>query len=208
MKRYRKTARKGKKVFLKNTILLQQLYSSLMFTFFIYPAEFAIETSKDGIISQHYIAVIMAGMDLIAFFGGLSYVHKKTFRKRDKIRCTPYVSGRIYSTYPAEGMARSDNRIVSDRVCQRPWNTIHHIHCFTQSRKIRRYYGNATGLNGYVPCSIPYTDNPLGNNRSCRHYFSGSRSIYHSLRIGSDTNIMVIPHKGNEKPRHSVIREN
>lgn len=49
----------------------------LMFTFFIYPAEFAIETSKDGIISQHYIAVIMAGMDLIAFFGGLSYVHIK-----------------------------------------------------------------------------------------------------------------------------------
>lgn len=45
----------------------------LMFTFFIYPAEFAIETSAEGIIPQHFIAVIMAGMDFIAFLGGLSF---------------------------------------------------------------------------------------------------------------------------------------
>jgi len=49
----------------------------LMFTFFIFPSEFAIVTAKEGIISQHYITIIMAGMDLVAFFGGLSYVHIK-----------------------------------------------------------------------------------------------------------------------------------
>lgn len=49
----------------------------LMFTFFIYPAEFAIETSKEGIIPQQFIAAIMAGMDFIAFLGGLSFVHIK-----------------------------------------------------------------------------------------------------------------------------------
>lgn len=44
----------------------------LMFTFFVYPSVFAIETAKEGIIPQHYIAIIMAGMDFVAFFGGLS----------------------------------------------------------------------------------------------------------------------------------------
>lgn len=49
----------------------------LMFTFFVYPSVFAIETAKEGIIPQHYIAIIMAGMDLVAFVGGLSFVHIK-----------------------------------------------------------------------------------------------------------------------------------
>ena len=51
----------------------------LMFTFFVYPAEFAIETSKEGLIPQQFIAVIMAGMDLIAFIGGLPFVHIKKY---------------------------------------------------------------------------------------------------------------------------------
>lgn len=49
----------------------------LMFTFFVYPSSFAIQTAKEGIVPMHYVAVIMAGMDLIAFFGGLSFVHIK-----------------------------------------------------------------------------------------------------------------------------------
>lgn len=49
----------------------------LMFTFFVYPSSFAMETAKEGIIPQHYIAIIMAGMDMIAFFGGLSFVYVK-----------------------------------------------------------------------------------------------------------------------------------
>lgn len=58
----------------------------LMFTFFVYPSSFAMETAKEGIISQHYIAIIMAGMDLIAFFGGLLFVFiKKTFDKKTKL---------------------------------------------------------------------------------------------------------------------------
>lgn len=58
----------------------------LMFTFFIYPAEFAIETSKEGVIPQNFIAAIMAGMDFIAFLGGLSFVHiKKHFGSATKL---------------------------------------------------------------------------------------------------------------------------
>lgn len=52
----------------------------LMFTFFVYPSTFAIETAKEGVIPMQYVAVIMAGMDLIAFFGGLAFAHiKKQF---------------------------------------------------------------------------------------------------------------------------------
>ena len=49
----------------------------LMSTFFIYPANFAMETVSEGIIPQNYIAVIMAGMDFVAFCGGLLFVRAK-----------------------------------------------------------------------------------------------------------------------------------
>ena len=49
----------------------------LMTTFFVYPANFAMETVADGVIPPQYIAVIMAGMDFVAFFGGLLFVHMK-----------------------------------------------------------------------------------------------------------------------------------
>lgn len=49
----------------------------LMFTFFIYPSAFAIETAKAGVIPQKYVSVIMAGMDLVAFLGGLAFVSVK-----------------------------------------------------------------------------------------------------------------------------------
>ena len=46
----------------------------LMSTFFLYPANFALETVSEGVIPQRGIAVIMAGMDLVAFCGGLLFV--------------------------------------------------------------------------------------------------------------------------------------
>lgn len=49
----------------------------LMLTFFVYPTAFAIETAKAGVIPQRYIAVIMAGLDFVAFLGGLAFVHVK-----------------------------------------------------------------------------------------------------------------------------------
>lgn len=54
----------------------------LMVTFFIFPCEFALETVKEGIIPQQFISVIMAGMDLVAFLGGLSFVAVKKIAGR------------------------------------------------------------------------------------------------------------------------------
>ena len=49
----------------------------LMMVFFLYPANFAIETLKEGVIPQQLIAVIMAFMDFTAFIGGLFFVKVK-----------------------------------------------------------------------------------------------------------------------------------
>ncbi len=49
----------------------------LMFTFFVYPSNFAIEAAGEGIISAEAITAIMAGADLVAFAGGLLFVHVK-----------------------------------------------------------------------------------------------------------------------------------
>ena len=46
----------------------------LMSSFFIYPSNFALETAKDGLMSQQTIATVMALMDVVAFLGGLCYV--------------------------------------------------------------------------------------------------------------------------------------
>ena len=49
----------------------------LMTTILLYPANFAMETAQDSVIPARYIASIMAGADLIAFFGGLLFVALK-----------------------------------------------------------------------------------------------------------------------------------
>ena len=49
----------------------------LMSAFFLYPANFALETTAEGLIPQGAIALIMAMMDFIAFLGGLLFVRCK-----------------------------------------------------------------------------------------------------------------------------------
>ena len=49
----------------------------LMSSFFLYPANFALETTAEGLIPQGAIALIMAMMDFIAFLGGLLFVRCK-----------------------------------------------------------------------------------------------------------------------------------
>lgn len=57
-----------------------------MTCFYIYPLSFSIERISAGIIPNQYIAPIMAGLDLIAFLGGLSFVLiKRKFRNNTRI---------------------------------------------------------------------------------------------------------------------------
>lgn len=48
-----------------------------MLIFFVYPSAFAIETAKENIISHNCVTIIMTGLDVVAIFGGLSFVHIK-----------------------------------------------------------------------------------------------------------------------------------
>ena len=54
----------------------------LMTIFFIYPANFAIVTAAEGAVPMSLCAVIMAGCDLIAFGGGLTFVWVKRISGR------------------------------------------------------------------------------------------------------------------------------
>ena len=62
----RKKTSGGAGVFRNNFLYILAMFL-LMSTFFIYPANFAMETVSEGIIPQNYIAVIMAGMDFCGF---------------------------------------------------------------------------------------------------------------------------------------------
>lgn len=66
----------GKSVFRQNYVYIIAMFL-LMTTFFLYPANFAMETAADSVIPAKYIAAIMAGADLVAFFGGLLFVALK-----------------------------------------------------------------------------------------------------------------------------------
>lgn len=69
-------AHDDKGVFRQNYVYIIAMFL-LMTTFFLYPANFAIETVQASVIPARYIASIMAGADLIAFFGGLLFVALK-----------------------------------------------------------------------------------------------------------------------------------
>jgi MFS family permease len=74
----------------------------LMVTFFIYPSNFAMETVAEAVIPQKYIAIIMASMDFIAFFGGLSFVFIAK-RMRNKMRFVApalFLAGYVLLIFP------------------------------------------------------------------------------------------------------------
>lgn len=68
-------------VFKNNHVFIIAMFLH-MAVFFVYPTNFAIETVKEGIVPAGLIAVIMAGMDLVAFFGGLLFVQTKRMLKQ------------------------------------------------------------------------------------------------------------------------------
>ena len=67
-----KEVRKEEGVFKKYNVFIIAMFL-LMVSFFIYPANFAIETAKSDVIPQHLIAIVMALMDIFGFFGGLAF---------------------------------------------------------------------------------------------------------------------------------------
>ena len=54
-------------------ILLVASMFFLMLTFFVFPSSFALESAKDGVLSPLAVTLIMTGLDVVAFFGGLAF---------------------------------------------------------------------------------------------------------------------------------------
>lgn len=77
-------------VFRDNNVFIIAMFLH-MAMFFIYPTNFAIETVKEGIIPAGFVAIIMAGMDLVAFFGGLLFVKTKHILKKQMRFCAPVI---------------------------------------------------------------------------------------------------------------------
>ena len=72
------------------------------------------ETVADGVIPPQYIAVIMAGMDFVAFFGGLLFVHMK-FLCGNKMRfLAPVLFLAGYILLALVGVMLADHIIVAD----------------------------------------------------------------------------------------------
>lgn len=63
-------------VFRSNYVYIIAMFFE-MSTFFIYPANFAMVTVRAGVIPENLTAIIMAIMDLVAFFGGMLFVKVK-----------------------------------------------------------------------------------------------------------------------------------
>ncbi len=63
-------------VFRSNYVYIIAMFLE-MSTFFIYPANFAMVTVRAGVIPENLAAIIMAIMDLVAFFGGMLFVKVK-----------------------------------------------------------------------------------------------------------------------------------
>ena len=63
-------------VFRSNYVYIIAMFLE-MSTFFIYPANFAMVTLRAGVIPENLTAIIMAIMDLVAFFGGMLFVKVK-----------------------------------------------------------------------------------------------------------------------------------
>ena len=106
-----KEVRKEEGVFKKYNIFIIAMFL-LMVSFFIYPANFAIETAKSGVIPQHLIAIVMALMDIFGFFGGMAFAGiKRRMRKQTRfVAPALFLLGYIllsFSTITAAGAGAS-----------------------------------------------------------------------------------------------------
>ncbi|MBQ3924206.1 MAG: MFS transporter [Firmicutes bacterium] len=97
-----KEAKKEEGVFKKYNAFIVAMFL-LMVSFFIYPANFAMETARSGIIPQQLIAVIMALMDIFGFFGGLAFagIKKRTKKQARFVAPALFLIGYVLLALPS-----------------------------------------------------------------------------------------------------------
>lgn len=167
-----------------------------MFTFFVYPAEFAIETAREGVIPQHFIAVIMAGMDLIAFLGGLSFCpYKEDSRKRHQNRRADNVRVGLRVPLAAGRMGRHHYRLSPGRFCQRPGDTFYHFHGFPQSRQICCCHSDADAVDGSLSGPIHDSADAVSHHKSRRRNCCTTSALFDSVHLRCPSPPLVASHQ-------------
>ena len=131
--RGKKEASGGAGVFRSNIVYILAMFL-LMSAFFIYPANFALETVSEGIIPQNYIAVIMAGMDFIAFCGGLP--------------------DRVSAAGSAGRLGRYPFGLHLCGLCQRCGHPLHHVGGVHEGGQGGGHHSDAADLCGPVPGTV------------------------------------------------------
>ena len=117
----------------------------LMSIFFVYPANFALETTAEGAVPAQCIAVIMAGADLVAFVGGLLFVHLRRAMGRGCKLLAPvlFLLGFLLLT-------------LLHRLCQRRGHPLSHLRGIDAGGQIRRFDGHAPALRRHVPGAVSF----------------------------------------------------
>ncbi len=144
----------GKSIFCQNYVYIVAMFL-LMTTFFLYPANFAMETVADSVIPAKYIAAIMAGADLVAFFGGLLFVVLKKLCGRFAKFLAPilFLAGYLLA-HICRRLVRRAGRLGMHRFCQRRGHPVYHLRGFRESWKSRSDHGHAVDLCGSVSGTV------------------------------------------------------
>ena len=133
----------------------------LMSTFFLYPANFALETSGDGVIGQQYIAAIMAGADLVALFGGLLFVRiQGVLRGGTKVFAPPALPGGLPPADLPGGLGRHPAGVCLHRLCQRRRHPLPDLRGRPPGGEGRHHHRDAPAVGRPVPGPVPLPPPP------------------------------------------------
>ena len=133
----------------------------LMSIFFLYPANFALETSGDGVIGQQYIAAIMAGADLVALFGGLLFVRIQGVLRGGTKVFSPllFLVGYLLLTFLG-GLGRHPAGVCLHRLCQRRRHPLPDLRGRPPGGEGRHHHRDAPAVGRPVPGPVPLPPPP------------------------------------------------
>ena len=139
----------------------------LMSAFFVYPANFAIVTAAEGDIPMQLCAPVMAGLDLIAFLGGLLFVWVKRVSGRFAALVAPlmFLAGYCLLARRHGGNARG---LCAHRLCKRRRHTVYHLDRLRKRGQARRNDRHAAAVGVDVSRAVREPVFAVGSRSLCR----------------------------------------
>ena len=188
-------------VFRSNYVYIIAMFLE-MSTFFIYPANFAMVTVRAGVIPENLTAIIMAIMDLVAFFGGMLFVEVKAAAGGSTKFVAPilFVVGYIPSR-SHRWMVRCACRLSMCRLRKRRRNTADNIRSIKKDGTPRGDDSNAAYIRSALHSPVRLTVHNVRCHSYCGRCCKLSVLLGHSAcssipaLVGSDTECSEIKTK-------------